>query len=256
LSDALDDAYAASFWDRVSAWIPVRAFMAARPAWAAAACVLFGIMLGVFGPRWLGNRSGSPLIGDEAVITPEVDWQSSGISGLSLMPASDSRNPNVEVQYVQEQPRVLRGTLDNSEVRNALIFIARNNQRFDSGLRMDSLEALRSRTDDAKVRETFCYVARSDRNPGVRLKALEALRGFEDDEKVRNVLLEALLRDPNPGARVEAIDALKSLLEKSEAQPDAQLVDVLRDRMNNDSSTYIRMQSAAAVRQIAARTQH
>jgi HEAT repeat protein len=185
-----------------------------------------------------------------------MDFSSSGIRGVNVLPASDGQGARYELQYMQEQPRVLRGTLDDAPMRDALIFIVRNNQRFDSGLRLESLDALRSVTDDEKIRELFCYVARNDRNPAVRLKALEALRGFQDDDKVRNVLLEALLRDENPGARVEAIDALKYLLEKPEARADAQLVDALRDRMHNDSNTYIRMQSAATIQQIAARTQH
>jgi hypothetical protein len=253
LSDRLDDAETSSLWARVWEWIPVRSFMVTRPAWTAAFCILFGIALGVLGPRWLmqqnGNNSGSVAV----VPVSDVDLQNSVINGLSLIPVSDGRSPNVELQYTQGQPRVLRGTLDDSDVRRVLIFIAENNQRFDSGMRMDSLEALRTRTDDVQVREVFCFAARNDRNPSVRLKALEALRGFEGDPKVRSVMLDALLRDENPGARVEAIDALRAMLEKSEESPDDQVVKVLQDRMRNDSNAYIRLQSAAAVRQIAAR---
>ena len=255
LQDALDDSDAATFWGRVGKWIPVRALMVSRPAWTAALCIFVGMALGMLGPRWLGLRSGVPAQPAEEAATPEyVGLENIGTPALSLTPASGSHSPYVELQYTQEQPHVLRGTLDNSDVRNMLIFIVQNGQRFDSGLRMDSLEALRTRTDDASVRHAFCYVARNDHNPGVRLKAIEALRGFEGDPQVRSVLLRTLLEDENPGARVEAINALRSQLEKTETQPDAQVVQVLQDRMNHDPNTYIRMQSAAAVRQIAERT--
>jgi HEAT repeat protein len=50
--------------------------------------------------------------------------------------------------------------------------------------------------------------------------------------------------------RGEAIDALRSAAGKT---PDAELIRLLRDRMQNDSSSYIRLQSAAAMRQIGSR---
>ncbi len=255
LNDRLDDAQARSLWGRVAEWIPLRAFMVSRPAWAAAFCVFFGMIMGFAVPRWIDGRQQirDREFSANATQVSDLDLQSIGISGMSLIPASDSPSPNVEVQFTHQEPRVLRGTLDDSEVRKVLIFIAQNNQRFDSGMRMDSLEALRTRGSDAQVREALCYVARQDRNPGVRLKALEALRGFEEDAQVRSTLLDALLRDQNPGARVEAINALKAMLDKGTQQPDAQLVQVLQDRMRNDPNPYIRLESAAAVRQIAAR---
>jgi HEAT repeat protein len=86
----------------------------------------------------------------------------------------------------------------------------------------------------------------------VRLRALEALRGFEQDDNVRQTLLDALLEDSNPGVRVEAINALRGLAEKGTLD-DPRLVNVLRDRMQRDPNNYIRMQSAAAIRQLGPR---
>ncbi len=161
--------------------------------------------------------------------------------------------PGVEFFYRGDEPRVVPGSLDDGDVRRALIFVMQDSQIFDSGLRLDSLEALRVRSGDAEVRGAFCRAARNDRNPGVRLKALEALRGFEQDAQVRKTLIEALLRDDNPGVRVEAINALRAA---AAGPPDAELVKVLRDRMQNDSNSYIRLQSAAAVRQIGSHGQY
>ena len=67
--------------------------------------------------------------------------------------------------------------------------------------------------------------------------------------------VKVLLVDDNPGVRVEAINALRAIADRSEAQPDGELVNVLRDRMQHDSNSYIRMQSAAAMRKLGPRAQ-
>jgi HEAT repeat protein len=64
---------------------------------------------------------------------------------------------------------------------------------------------------------------------------------------VRQTLLGALVEDRNPGVRVEAVDALRGMAEKGDAPSDDHMVSVLRDRMQNDPNTYIRLQSAAAL---------
>jgi len=117
----------------------------------------------------------------------------------------------------------------------------------------------------------------------VRLKALEALRDSTSDDAVRQVLLNTLKHDTNPGVRVEAVNLLVSSLEKPEvrgaevvAMPgmsvagdgnmmpamarheasDSSLASVIRELatlQHNDPSQYVRMRSAAALRQLSAR---
>jgi hypothetical protein len=256
LSEALDDAADRSLWMRLDRWLPVRAFFRAHPAWAAALCVLFGLLVGNLVPRWLESPSRPAAVYEPAMVVVDPDLQTVGINGISVVPGADPRAPSVVLRVVRERPEIVSGTVDDSEVRRMLIGVVQGAQRFDAGLRLDSLEVLRARTDDAQVRDAFCSVARNDRNPAVRLKALEALRGFEDDARVRQTLVEVLLRDENPGARIEAINSLRALLERSQDQAPEEVLDVLRDRMQHDPSTYIRMQSAAAVRQVASRSRH
>lgn len=252
LSDSLDDLAAVSLWDRVERWVPVRALFTARPAFAGALCIMVGIALGTMAPRWFESRQ-------PAVISPGATVSDSGaqqfdLNNISFFPSDDPSRPNIMLNVTRERPETLRGTMDDPEMRRMLIQVVQNTQRFDSGLRLDSLEALRTRADDAEVREALCFAARNDRNPGVRLKALEALRGFEQEARVRDTFLEALQRDDNPGARMEAINALRALMEKPQASPDAQIYQVFRDRMQNDPNNYIRLQSAAAMRLASART--
>jgi HEAT repeat protein len=99
-----------------------------------------------------------------------------------------------------------------------------------------------------------CNAALSDGNPGVRIKALEALQGFEQDSTVRQTLIEALQNDSNSGVRIEAMNlALNALrADGSVGTVDPNILAVLRDRLRNDSNNDIRLQSAAALRQLNA----
>jgi HEAT repeat protein len=122
--------------------------------------------------------------------------------------------------------------------------------------------------------------ARRDQNPAVRLKALEALRDSAGDSAVREALLQALRHDSNPGVRVEAVNLLVRSLAASQqdsqripallpeinnasvvqsgAVPDGSLESVIRtlgDLQHHDPSRYVRLRSAAALRQISARSE-
>jgi hypothetical protein len=258
LADRLDDIAPApeGFASRVKFWLRPQAWMAMRPAWSAALFVMLGIALGITLPRWLAGpdaRTAGVMSASPVVVRPPSDFSSQDlrtVDRINFVPGAGAVQPGVELFYRGQDPRVVSGSLDDGDVRRALISVMQDNQFFDSGLRLDSLEALRVKNDDAEVRGAFCRAARTDRNPGVRLKALEALRGFEQDAQVRKTLIDALLRDDNPGVRGEAIDALRSAAGKT---PDAELIRLLRDRMQNDPSSYIRLQSAAAMRQIGSR---
>lgn len=172
----------------------------------------------------------------------------------------------------------LQGDVDDSNVRSVLTYVVRNGQRFDSGMRLDCLEVLKSRASDSMVRAALLAAARKDQNPAVRLKALEALPDARVDSTVRETLLEALQHDANPGVRVEAVNLLVRALEQAQRQPvapsaiemetgpimqastrpgvnDGSIEDVVRtleELQNSDPSRYVRLRSAAALRQIGA----
>jgi hypothetical protein len=93
----------------------------------------------------------------------------------------------------------LTGSLDDSDVRRVLTYVVKNGERFNSGVRLDCLDALKARSQDKEVRSALLEAARKDQNPAVRLKALEALRDSTGEGSVREALLEALQHDSNPG---------------------------------------------------------
>jgi HEAT repeat protein len=86
------------------------------------------------------------------------------------------------------------------------------------------------------------------------MKALETLQGFEQDTVVRQTLLDALQSDANSGVRIEAMNLLlNSLRENADSgAADPQILNVLRDRLRNDPNKYVRLQSAAALRELGA----
>jgi HEAT repeat protein len=140
-------------------------------------------------------------------------------------------------------------------------------------VRIDCLDALRARNADLDVRRALLYAARKDQNPAVRMKALESLREAVADEAVREALIDALEHDANPGVRVEAVNLLVRSLEPG--APDAsdtavpppppegadrpldpsmeRVVRTLQDLQRNDPNRYVRLRSAAALRQIGPR---
>jgi HEAT repeat protein len=163
-----------------------------------------------------------------------------------------------------------------------LTYVVRNSERFDAGVRLDCLDALKARVHDSEIRVALLDAVRRDDNPAVRMKALEALRDIAGEQDVRDVLLQSLDKDSNPGVRVEAVNLLVRSLEMESAHlaPDADMpglpdsdapkiapkapaaampeadrsvqrvVRALEDLQRHDPNRYVRLRSAAALRQI------
>ena len=266
-------------------WRPfgfIRRWMALRPGWSAAGLLAAGAILGIQVLQWLpGGESGirgtqvnvsaSSQMTDEKLATMNV-------AGINFAPNADAAPGTLQVQLREEQPVVLSGNLDDSDMRRVLTYVVKNSDRFDAGVRMDCLEALKAKIRDAEIRSALLDAARHDHNPAVRMKALESLRDVASQEDVRIVVLESLQEDVNPGVRVEAINLLVRSLEleglpqvnptqgtsnpegpviaftaptAGPADPSAQkVVRALEDLQRRDPSRYVRIRSAAALRQI------
>ena len=263
LSDALDAVEEESFWRRLTISARPTRWFTLHPAWGAALCVVVGVVMGTVVPQLLrGPRmmpdSANGISGVTVSASPvsTSNLENLAITDIHALPGSGAGLPMVKLSVRSEEPRVLEGSLNDADVKRVLTFVVQNNERFDSGLRLDSVDLLKNLGDDAEVRQALRHAARRDSNPGVRLKAIEALSAMGEDEQVRQTVIDALLRDENPGVRVVAINALRAFAESAGeegATRNARLVEVLRDRMQRDPNTYVRMQSAAAMRQLGAR---
>jgi hypothetical protein len=289
LAEALDDLELPAVKQRVPAFGWLRGWMVLHPAWSAGTLVLLGLVAGTEYSQWTSARNDSVLQDQVVNVRPKAQITADQLSkmavaGINFTPSPYSGSKNVRVRLSAEQPIELDGNVDDSNVREVLTFVVENGERFDSGVRLDCLDALKTRVTDSQVRAALVAAARKDQNPAVRLKALEALHGAENDSALQQVLLEALQHDSNPGVRVEAVNLLVRALEaQNEAempvQPNAatempaapmiraatrptaanaeieKLTRELEILQQSDPSRYVRLRSASALREIGARNE-
>ncbi|MGH9795257.1 MAG: HEAT repeat domain-containing protein [Candidatus Acidiferrales bacterium] len=258
LLEKIEQAGMPGFWTRLGTVLWPRGlrwsfsgWMMAHPALGAVALVMLGVALGGILPRLTAGPGNTPDFAapgtmqvTEAASAPRVDFFN--VTGI------DVAGGQLEVRGSRETPERVMMNLDDPEARDLLMRLIQNGQRFTADTRMKSVEALQALAGNQDVRQSLCNAARNDRNPAVRLRAIEALKGLGEHEMVQQTILEALLRDENPGVRIEAVNALREMVE-SAATPDRELMRVLRERMVKDPNTYIRLQSAAAVRSVEQR---
>ena len=286
LAETLDDLVRPPVLEKTPVFGAFRRWMALRPAWSGAVLVVMGLLIGVQTSQWYFARNAvNPL--DEAVnVRPGPhfsDDQLSKVAGINFSPSTGTGGQNVRVLLNTEQPVELTGSLDDSDVRHVITYVVKSGDRFDPGMRLDCLEALKLHSGDSEVRDALLTAARKDQNPAVRLKALEALRDSASEDAVRAVLFDTLRHDSNPGVRVEAVNLLVGSLEKSgngdtmpamppgmPPMPDGSAVPAmaggkahqvsmtgvimtLEELRRSDPSSYVRLRSAAALRQLSAR---
>jgi hypothetical protein len=268
----------------------LRCWMGLHPLWSAATLVLLGLVAGVESTQWFTGRDNANAL-DVVNVRPsgpqltEDQLSKMAVAGVNFMPsANNAGSKTVRVQLSAEQPLELSGSVEDTDVRSVLTYVVRNGERFDSGVRLDCLDALRTHAGDSQVRAALLAAARKDQNPAVRLKALEALRETTADAEVREMLLQALQHDLNPGVRVEAVNLLVRSIEggpagvvvrtgsagipetahndvvqtsagSSENDSMQYVIRALEELQHKDPSRYVRMRSAAALREISVRSE-
>jgi HEAT repeats len=280
LSELLDDLSAPPLRETWSPFGGLRRWMALRPAWSAALLLLVGLAIGTQVALWIPGRDANSRFGvgqamnvKAASPLTDEDLAKMDVAAINITPSADSSPGMLQLQVRTEQPLMLTGSVDDADVRHVLTYVVSNGERFDPGVRLDCLEALKARTEDTDVRRALLAAARKDGNAAVRMKALEALRDSASDVDVRDALVEALQHDANPGVRVEAVNLLvRSLggalaapetdgvpapsVDASEIPPDPSVNRVIRaleGLQHRDPNRYVRLRSAAALRQIGPR---
>jgi HEAT repeats/Putative zinc-finger len=285
LAEALDDLQLPAVKQRAPAFGWLRGWMVLHPAWSAGTLVLLGLVAGAEYSQWSSARSEAGSQDQVVNVRPSAQITADQLSkmavaGINFAPSPYSGSKNVRVRLNAEQPIELDGNVDDSNVRNVLTFVMENGERFDSGVRLDCLDALQTRVEDSQVRAALLAAARKDQNPAVRLKALEALGDSENDTTLQQVLLDALQHDSNPGVRVEAVNLLVRALETQNqsvmplppnapaaapmiragartnaAAANAEMEKLTRELeilQQSDPSRYVRLRSASALRELDA----
>ena len=280
LSEVLDDLEAPRAKERWSPFEWMRRWMTLRPGWSAAGLAFAGLLVGTQVALWLPGRDGGSGLTGQAVnvvraappLTNE-ELAKMAVAGINVAPGTDSSAATVQLQVRTEQPIVVSGSLDATDVKRVLMYVVANGERFAPGVRLDCLDVLKTRSSDQDIRHALLAAARNDRVAAVRMKALEALRDATKDDGVRDTLLDTLEHDVNPGVRVEAVNLLVRSLE-NESMPETavdgippgmevspvpvdpsvgRVVKALEGLQRSDPSRYVRLRSAAALRQINTR---
>jgi hypothetical protein len=278
LAEALDDLSAPPLQERWRHFGWLRRSMVMHPALNGALLVLFGVALGTQLLPWISSRLNSNSAGQTVSVSPGARFTDDqlakmAVAGINFAPTSDGAPGTLQVHVRTEEPLVLSGSVDDPDLRRVLTYVVENGDQTDTGVRLDCLEALRARNADLDVRRALIFAARKDQNPAVRMKALESLRDAVADKAVRETLIDALEHDANPGVRVEAVNLLVRSLEPGALDASANtepalapdgperpldpsmehVVRTLQELQRNDPNRYVRLRSAAALRQIGTR---
>ncbi len=246
LAEALDDLSAPPVQER---WRPfgwLRRWMALRPAWSGALLVLLGILLGTQAIPLLQTRSNDGANGPamNVMARPQItedQLAKMAVAGINFSPASGSAPGTVQLQLSAEQPLVLSGNVEDTDMRRALTYIVESGERFDAGVRLDCLEALKA---DDDVRQALLDALEHDANPGVRVEAVNVLVGSLQPEQSDEVIPDGASGPPSA--------ELGSPNDEDAASLD-RVVRVLQQLQRRDPSRYVRLRSAAALRQIGPR---
>jgi len=134
--------------------------------------------------------------------------------------------------------RTVSGSLGDKQIRELLIIAARDPE--DPGVRVQSVELLKSQCASAEIRNTLLSVLAHDPNDGVRLKALDGLKQFAEDPETRQVLTHVLLTDRNPGVRTQVVDLLVQHRQD-------EMVGVLQELLSRENNGYIRQRCERAL---------
>jgi hypothetical protein len=192
------------------------------------------IALGFFGARMLPQSL-------EGVRTQNASLTAPVTSRVRYVEPAQAGKVQVVIEETRE--RVLSGNVDDQNIQNLLLAAARDPQ--DAGLRVESVDLLKSSRECPEIRSALLYALEHDSNPGVRLKALDGLKNSQGDPQVRQTLTRVLLSDDNAGVRTQAIDLLIQ-------QKGDRLVGILQELMRKEDNGYVRMRCQKALHEMNA----
>ncbi len=235
LQEALETAEQKRGWFRF-AFDPVHWLRQMKFSPALAAVLLIVGFGGGMGTMYRVAKGGGTVVPTNNGAGQQVQQaQEASISGIRNIVQQPGSN-QVQIQYDRTFPEQVSGPVDDPKIQQLLLYAAKSN--YNSGLRMDSIDLLKDKPQDDRVREALIFALRYDSNPGVRLKAEEGLAPFvKQDIRVRNAMLEALLNDNNPGVRAGALHALEPV------KADTSVRQALQQLAQEDPNQFVRTES-------------
>ncbi len=208
------------------------------------------LMVFSFGLGWVLRPRAAKLVPSppESVTTSslaDADIENMRIKDISRV-APDPMTGGVRITMDAQRRVTLEGSLDDPHIQQLLVNAMKSYD--NAGIRRDTLDALRARSKSPNVRAALLYTLQHDPNVGNRLAALDAVRNMESGNDLQQSLLEVLEHDRNMGVRAESADLLVGHLEK--AGLDAAVLKALERLAARDSSPYVRLKCASALRKL------
>jgi hypothetical protein len=221
-----------SFWNKLRQGFTINFHVA--PGWAQPAGLAAMLVLGFLAARLTPGTFPTP-------------WRTAGVIADPVSSRVRYVEPvaagKVQIVIDETRQRVLSGNLEDKSIQRLLLAAAKDPS--DAGLRVESVDLLKSRPQSAEVRSALLYALQHDANAGVRLKALDGLKDFAEDPETRQTLTQVLLKDDNPGVRTQVIDLL--IQHHNNA-----MVGVLQELMMKEDNGYIRMRCQKALHEMNA----
>jgi hypothetical protein len=219
-------------------------FTALHLAPASGMALAVAVLVLGFGLGWtLRPRVGSVPASPAGVVSSSLsglDLSNLRISGISHV-APDPRTGEVRITMDAERRVTLEGSLDDPRIQQVLVYAVKSYD--NAGIRRDTLDALRARSNNPTFRQALLYAMQHDKNVGMRLEALDAVRGLEWGPDLTQAFLDTVQHDANPGMRVAAIDVLAR-------HADETVLPTLRRVASSDSCRYVRLKSTSAVMEL------
>jgi hypothetical protein len=159
LEDGLDQQEERSWLGRTIGALLPASWISPQPAWSAALLVLIGFSVGMLGPRLLRNSAGkvdrnSSLASNNAtgavqgVVNADpasasspsaglssLDMRTASVAGINVSPAEDNQPPQVQLQLNARQPYTVRGTVNDDDVKQMLMYILHRHGQSAGGCR-------------------------------------------------------------------------------------------------------------------------
>ncbi len=214
-----------SWWQRFAAarhapWL--------RLAVGAAACVLFGILIGRFA---LSADEKRPDFSDRIVHADGRGF----VSDIDLI-QYDPGSGMVTIHYKKVQDVALQGKIEDEEIRNMLSYAIRTEDH--PGRRLTAVKAVAHATSsDVELEKALIEAMEHDEIDGVRLKAARVLKAMPMNDRIKRAFVRALLKDPNSAIRIEALDAL-SQISSDDVRP------ILQNAAEDDENDFVRLKAS------------
>ncbi len=206
------------------------------PMWLRPVGALAMLACGFFGARILPS---TPILAPVANLVADP----APVVATRVRLVNPDQSGRVRLLLEETRQREMYGGLGDEEIRRLLLAAAADPA--DPGIRVESIDLLKSHSSDDEIRRALLNALRGDPNSGVRLKAIEGLRPYARDPETRRVLAAVLLNDDNPGVRTQAIDLLVQSKE-------ADVAGVLQELVRREENSYVRSRSQRALNEMKA----